>query len=562
MAVLEIDSLTIRYGGATTPAVNDVTLAIAPGEVYALVGESGSGKTTLAKSIARLLPQSADYATGKITLAGEDVLGATPAKLRALRARELAYVFQNPITSLDPTMRVGKQLGLLLGGAPERVHAALDAVRIADPASVASRFPHQLSGGMAQRVGVAMALARRPKLLIVDEPTSALDASLTAEILALLIERRASDGTAILLLSHDLRSIAKIADRVGVMYRGALVEQGVTAAVFAAPEHEYSRRLLKLDHRDVPSAPTITADQQVPVAAELARVSVAFAGRGRTPARLALRDIDLTIRQGEVLAVVGESGSGKTTLARLLLGTLRPTSGTARIQGIAANKVRPGSVAVVLQNADWALNPRLRVASSLLEPLGRGRKLGKAERLAKARQAMEAVGLAPDLLTRYPGELSGGQRQRVSIARALIADPGFIVLDEPLSALDADTQNQVLEVLRETQTRRGYAALFITHDLSATRNFAHRIVVLYAGSVVEIVEGSALTAQARHPYSQLLAKAANGDLAPTAPMAAIPQTGCAFAPRCPLAIDRCRVEEPVLRPMTTGGVACHRVHAA
>lgn len=503
-AVLDIAGLTLAYRDAAEPAVSDVSLSIAPGEVVALVGESGSGKSTVALAVARLLPPATRQLAGEIRLLGTRLPEAGEPALRAVRAEELGYVFQNPISSLDPTMRIGRQLALAIPRASRAdLVAALVAMRIPQPAEIMRRFPHQLSGGMAQRVGLAMAIGRQPRLLIVDEPTSALDPSLAVEMFEVLLEQRRSRGTSILMLSHDLSAVARHADRVAVMQAGRIVEAGPTAKLFAAPLHAYTRRLLQQNDAPVAAA-AVTSDT---IAAQLTQVTVRYPGSLAAAPSVALDDVSLSIRQGEVLGLIGESGSGKTTVGRLLLGLVEPSRGSVAIDGQSVRLLRPGSLGAVLQNPDWALNPRLPVGYSIAEPLRRHR-LNRGQKAEAVGAALAAVGLPAEYARRFPGQLSGGQRQRVSIARALVARPTLMLFDEPVSALDALVQRQVIEEIARLHREIGFTALFISHDLDALRRVASRIAVLQAGRLIELSDAADFFAGPAHPYSRTLLAAA------------------------------------------------------
>lgn len=557
MSVLAIEDLTVSYANSSSLAVEEANLSIGEGEVLGLVGESGSGKSTLALAIARLLPTDAVVSAKQLRVSGEDILSASPAELRSMRSRLIGYVFQAPITSLDPTMRVGRQLALCMPEAGRAdVHDALLTVHVPDTAGVARRFPHQLSGGLAQRVAIAMAIARRPRLLIVDEPTSALDASLTGEILEMLLEQRRRHRTSILLVSHDLGAIAAYADRVAVMQGGRIVESGTRDDVFNTPKHEYTRHLLKF--HQAAHAKSARVEESASIVASLESVNYSYPSSWGNTGEPVLHGIDLEIRKGEVLGLIGESGSGKTTIARLLLGLARPTRGSASIDGIPATSAAPGTIAAVLQNPDWALNPRLKIGASIVEPLI-GRRLSQGERVEKVEQALSEVGLAPEFRHRYPGEMSGGQRQRASIARALITEPRFIVFDEPVSALDAAIQHQIIEQLAELRRRTELTAMFISHDLQVTRRVTDRIAVLYDGRVVEIAPSATFYASPLHPYSRLLLAASMGVRLRGAPaLEGAHDKGCRYAPSCEFAEVGCLEMQPVLRQLRGGTVACRR----
>ena len=469
-------------------ALDGASLHIAAGERVGLVGASGSGKSTLGMALGRLLAANARYEQGRIQVDGQDVLSATPATLRQLRRERLGCIFQNPMSALDPTLRIGRQMALALGakggpsaGSAENIARWLSRVGLPDPARVAASFPHELSGGMAQRVAIAMALARRPALLIADEPTASLDAAAKGPLLDLLDGLLRETGAALLLISHDLRLVAQHCDRVLVMADGRVVESSRGDAVNTLTHH-----------LDAPAAVRAAVDATRTVV-ELRQVGVTYrqGPPWRRRAVAALQGVNLRIEAGQTLGLVGASGSGKTTLGRVALGLLAPTQGAALFDGQPLNAQasprlrRSGALAAVFQHPEWALNPRLRCSTSVAEPLhiqGRG---SAAERAAAVAAMLEQVGLSPDLAQRYPGELSGGQRQRMAIARALITRPRFIVFDEAVSALDVAVRGQILTLIRRLQGEFGFAALFISHDLAATRAVSQRIAVLLDGQVVE-----------------------------------------------------------------------------
>lgn len=532
--LLDVQDLGIAFGGK--PVVQGVSFTLAPGEKLALVGESGSGKTITALALLRLLDGArlqgrALWQGRDAAAAPRDLLTLPERQMRALRGDEIAMIFQEPMTALNPLMPIGAQVAevLRLKKALSPAQAAREAIEliaktgIPDPARRARAFAHQLSGGQRQRAMIAMALACQPRLLLADEPTTALDVSLRGQILDLLDELRRDTGMAVLMITHDLQLVRRFADRVAVMQHGQLVEQGATAALFAAPRQPYTRQLLaSRPERDVDESPP--AAQAAPVlVAESVRVDypVPLPGvRGwfRKGRFTALHGASFGIAPGRTLGVIGESGSGKSTLAQAALGLL-PFTGTLRVAGRAwrhrASADRPlrRVVQVVFQDPFSSLSPRMTVEEIVGEGLlVHEPALGAPERAARVRQALADVGLSeaqfPGLLARYPHAFSGGQRQRIALARALIVQPRLLVLDEPTSALDVSIQKQVLALLQRLQKERGLAYLLITHDVDVVRALAHEVLVLKDGQVVESGPALRVLGAPRHPYTQALLAAA------------------------------------------------------
>ncbi|PWG61438.1 ABC transporter ATP-binding protein [Spiribacter halobius] len=525
LAIRGLD-VTFGHGPGRVVAAEGVDLTLAAGETLALVGESGSGKSVTALSVPRLLPYPyAAHPRGSIRLRGEELLTAPAERLRQLRGGAMGMVFQEPMTSLNPLHTVEKQIGESLRihqgmtrqQARERIVALLELVRLPEAANRLNAFPHQLSGGQRQRVMIAMALANDPALLIADEPTTALDVTIQAEILELLADLKRRLGMALLFISHDLNIVRRIADRVAVMQRGRVVEQGSLAEVFDQPRHEYTRSLLAAE----PSGRPAPSGGGAPVmAAEDLRVW--FPRRGGVLHRVVdhLRAVDgvsLNVGPGETLGVVGESGSGKTTLGMALL-RLQSATGAIRfdgrdISGLGKRALRPlrRGMQVVFQDPYGSLSPRMSVEQIVGEGLGVHRiGADAAERGRLAREALAEVGLDPAIAERFPHELSGGQRQRVAVARAVVLKPRLIVLDEPTSALDRSVQSQLIDLLRDLQARHGLAYLFISHDLKVVRAMSHRIMVMQAGKVVEAGEAERVFDRPEHPYTQRLMAAALG----------------------------------------------------
>ncbi|HXO89649.1 MAG TPA: ABC transporter ATP-binding protein [Stellaceae bacterium] len=528
--LLEIRNLSVtfvgRAGAPPVEAVKGVSLTLDRGETLALVGESGSGKSVTALSVLQLLPYPlAVHATGSsIRFAGEELVGSTPERLRRVRGNRIAMVFQEPMTSLNPLHTLERQIGETLvihkhmgpAAARARTLELLRLVGLPDAESRLGAYPHQLSGGQRQRVMIAMAIANEPDILIADEPTTALDVTIQAHILQLLKDLRDRFGMALFLITHDLTIVRKMADRVAIMTRGEIVEAGPTAAIFDHPRHPYTRRLLAAEPRGRPPA----AD---PLALELMaaeNVKVWFPIRSGVLRRVkgyvkAVDGVSLAVRTGTTLGVVGESGSGKTTLG---LALLRLTEAEGRIrfatQDIAAlgqRQMRPlrREMQVVFQDPFSSLSPRLSVAQIVEEGLKVHRLAADAaERRHLIETALEEVGLAPEAAERYPHEFSGGQRQRIAIARALVLKPRFLVLDEPTSALDMSVQAQIVDLLRELQTRHGLAYLFISHDLRVVRALAHEILVMKDGKIVEAGPTDRVMTAPEHPYTRALMAAA------------------------------------------------------
>jgi microcin C transport system ATP-binding protein len=524
-ALLQVEDLAVHFdtGDKVVEAVRGVSFEVARGETVALVGESGSGKSVTALSIVRLLPGSARHPSGRIVLDGESLLDAPPLKLRRVRGDRVAMIFQEPMTSLNPLHRVERQIAEVLlvhrklspDDARRRTIELLGRVGIPDPEQRLASFPHELSGGQRQRVMIAMALANEPDLLIADEPTTALDVTIQAQILALLRELKAQLGMSLLLITHDLGVVRKMADRVCVMNGGVIVEQGRVADVFERPQHPYTRHLLAAEPRGEPDPPAPDA----PVVMEGRDVRVWFpVKRGllrRTVGHIkAVDGVTLAVREGETVGVVGESGSGKTTLGMALLRLERSTGEIAflgdPIQGLRFADTRPlrRAMQVVFQDPYGSLSPRLPVGRIIEEGLRIHAPGDAGAHERRVVEILEEVGLDPASRHRYPHEFSGGQRQRIAIARAMVLRPRFVVLDEPTSALDVSVQAQIVELLRELQRRHRLAYLFISHDLRVVRAMSHHVIVMRAGKVVEQGASEAVFAAPRDSYTRALFAAA------------------------------------------------------
>jgi len=524
MSVLEVRDLRIsfRQDGKVIPAVRGVTFSLDRGETVALVGESGSGKSVTALSTVSLLGTSAEV-TGSVTYAGQEMIGADERRLRQVRGNDISFIFQEPMTSLNPLHTLEKQLreslelhqGLTGEAARGRIVELLERVGIREATSRLGAYPHQLSGGQRQRVMIAMALANKPDILIADEPTTALDVTIQAQILELLAELKREEGMGLLFITHDLGIVQRIADRVCVMKDGEIVEEGPVAEVFAAPAHPYTRKLLGARAVGLPAP----VSEGAPVVVETQKLRVWFPiQKGflkRTVGHVkAVNEATLSVRVGETLGIVGESGSGKTTLA-LAIMRLIASEGGIRFAGEDVNgwstrelRRRRADMQIVFQDPFGSLSPRMTAAQIIAEGLGvHGNPDGRPERDLVA-EVMDEVGLDPAMMDRYPHEFSGGQRQRIAIARAMILRPRLVVLDEPTSALDMTVQVQIVDLLRELQSKYGLAYLFISHDLHVVRAMSHRVLVMKAGDVVEAGDAETLFTAPRTDYARTLLMAA------------------------------------------------------
>ena len=530
--LLDVRGLRIGFGGQSV--VHGIDFSIRAGEKLALVGESGSGKTVSALSLLRLVPDA--RIDGQARFMGRDLLQLTERELRGVRGDEVACIFQEPMTALNPLYTIGNQIaeiltlkkGLSAREAADRVEALLASTGIPEPARRAQAFPHQLSGGQRQRAMIAMALASEPKLLIADEPTTALDASLRGQILDLLGTLQQRMGMAVLMITHDLHLVRQFADRVAVMERGHLVEQGTVTDVFSQPQHPYTRKLLgSRPQRALPTPSTAEGPPVVEARDLVVAYSTPLPGlkgwfrRGRFEA---VRQAGFSLAPGRTLGVVGESGSGKSTLALAALG-LQPHEGHLRIMGEAWPAGRAQSAEskrlrqqaqVVFQDPFSSLSPRMTVEQIVGEGLSvHAPQLTEDQRRDRVVQALREVGLLPALsgealaawLQRYPHEFSGGQRQRIAIARALIVEPRVLVLDEPTSALDVTVQKQVIELLLGLQQARGLSYLLITHDVDVIWAMAHDVMVMQAGEVVESGPAEHVLRNPVHPYTRQLLSA-------------------------------------------------------
>ena len=594
-ALLTLSDLTVSFTTAagTLTAVRQLSLAVARGECLSVVGESGAGKSQAFLAVMGLLAANG-RAQGSARFLGTELLGLAAPALDRVRGAAIGMVFQDPMTSLTPHLTVGEQIAEVLlrhlkvggGAARRRALELLERVQLTDPARRLGQYPHELSGGMRQRVMIAIAIACEPQLLIADEPTTALDVTVQAQILALLADLKRERALGVVLITHDLGAVAGVADRVAVMRAGSLIETGPTAAVFKSPRDPYTRELVRAAAPPpaIFSAPGTAAGA---TALALTDLSVEFAvSRGwlRSPTRLsALSGVTLELAAGEALGVVGESGGGKSTLARAVLALLRPCAGEVVWMGRALLELPPrelralrGELQMIFQDPLGSLDPRMTVGEIVGEPLSvHRRELAAAARAAAVVEMLRRVELGSELLGRYPHELSGGQCQRVGIARAMILEPRLLVCDEPLSALDGPTQQQIMALLERLRRESGMSLLLVSHNLAVVRRLCERVLVLYLGRMMELARTQSLYSQPRHPYTRELLAAvpvADPDLQPARlketrpgepPSPLAPPSGCVYRTRCPHALSVCAERVPAWE--VTGGagdganrVACHR----
>jgi oligopeptide/dipeptide ABC transporter ATP-binding protein len=589
--LLEVQDVSVGFGGdrGMREVLSGVSLAIQDGQVLGLVGESGSGKSVLLNTVLRLLNPPWRVFGGRVLLHGENLLEQSEARLTALRGKELALAVSNPRQHLNPILPIGRQIAnVIRAHGPMRYEAALEAaadllkaVNIPDPVLRLQTYPHELSGGMCQRVILALAIANAPKLLIVDEPTSGLDVTVSVQILDLMRDAVRQLNSGLLLVSRDLGVVANYCERVAVMNAGRIVEEAEVGRFFVAPQNVYSRKLLRAAAaaRDADLAETGGGERHhgarpdtMPVPAppvlEVFNLGKQFPLKG---GRLltAVNDVSFEIRRGEALGLVGESGSGKTTVGRCILQLIEPTAGTLffngrEIRGISGAGLRKlrAKLQIVFQDPFDSMDPRQSLGAAVEEPLALTTEMISADRKARVAELFRLVGLDPAAAGLYPHQMSAGELQRVGIARAIATEPDLVVFDEPTSALDVSVRADILNLLRDLQQRLGMSYLFISHDLTAVRGLCHRTAILYLGKVVEIAETEALFREPLHPYSRaLLASVLYPDpgqrRTPSQLRGEIPSpidlpTGCVLHTRCPVATGDCTHIEPTFEEKRPG----------
>ena len=547
--ILSVSNLvtSFRVEGAWRQVVKGISFDIAPKETVAVVGESGSGKSVTALSIMRLNAPSSSRIEGSIKLAGKELLTLPDSEMRHIRGNEVAMIFQEPMTSLNPVLTIGFQIaealilhrGLSRSQAEAETIRLLEKVRIPAAKSRFHEYPHRFSGGMRQRVMIAMALACKPKLLIADEPTTALDVTIQAQILELIKELQDEEGMSVLFITHDMGVVAEIADRTVVMYNGEAVETGETGDIFARPRHPYTRALLsavpKLGSMEgrtrpmrFPVVDRMTGESDVPTEVpdtvkaverpvlEVSGLTTRFEIRsgllGKVSGRVhAVENVSFSVQAGETLAVVGESGCGKSTTGRSVMRLTEPLSGSVLLDGVdlmtlGANALREQRkrIQMIFQDPFASLNPRMNIGAAIAEPLLINKLATRSEARDKVAELLRRVGLQPEMINRFPHEFSGGQRQRICIARALAVEPRVIVADESVSALDVSVKAQVVNLMLDLQARMGLAYLFISHDMAVVERVSHRVAVMYLGEIVEIGPREAIFGNPQHPYTKRL----------------------------------------------------------
>lgn len=594
-ALLDIKDLWVEGrppGGYYVPIVKGISLSVNPGEVLAIIGESGSGKTTTALAALGYARPGCRIASGEINLGDTEVTALTHEQRRDLRGNQVAYVAQSAAAAFNPALRIGDQVtesSRIHGTMPQTQAQALAAdlyrrLDLPDPENIGRRYPHQVSGGQLQRLMAAMALSSQPQLLVLDEPTTALDVTTQIEVLTAFKDIIRDRNTAAIYVTHDLSVVAQVADRILVMLGGEIVEQGDTEDILHRPQHDYTKTLMAA----VRPPPRMTASQDDVQAVDAAgraqpvlEVTDLTAGYGRVLKTVVLRDVNMSVERGQVVGIIGESGCGKSTLARVMAGLLPQMTGTVLHNGVALapaarNRAKDDlrRMQIVFQMPDVALNPTHRVRDLLGRPLQYFLGLNGDARDKRISELLEMVELPADFASRFPAELSGGQKQRVNLARALGPEPDIILCDEVTSALDTVVGAAIIKLLKELESRLGIANVFISHDLSTVASFADRIVVLYAGKVVE--QGSTLDVLSPpfHPYTNLLLSSVpelrtgwledvmqtREAISGMTGQVKLTDVGCPFVNRCPLAIKGvCDTEPPPKRAPSPGfEIHCHR----
>jgi ABC-type glutathione transport system ATPase component len=550
--VLSVGGLTTSFlvDGVWKSVVRNVSFEVMPGETVAIVGESGSGKSVTSLSIMRLLAKATSHIEGSIVLNGQDLLPLSDRQMRGIRGNDVAMIFQEPMTSLNPIFTIGRQISeaLTCHSTISQTHARaetirlLEKVRIPNAAARFDEYPHQFSGGMRQRVMIAMALASRPKLLIADEPTTALDVTIQGQILDLIKVLQEEEGMAVLFITHDMGVVAEVSDRTIVMYRGEAVEGGPTADIFHRGQHPYTRALLaavprlgsmqgrnwplrfpivdiKTGKATVPAEVADTVDKRKTPILEVRNLTTRFDIRSglfsrKTGAIHAVENVSFDLFQGETLSLVGESGCGKSTTGRSITRLVQPNSGKVLLDGYNVLNLDPvalrtmrKSIQMIFQDPFASLNPRMSIGATIAEPFIAHRLGTSKQAREKAVDLLERVGLSADMFSRYPHEFSGGQRQRIAIARALSLDPKVIVADESVSALDVSIKAQVVNLLLDLQQEFNLSFLFISHDMAVVERVSHRVAVMYLGEIVEIGPRAAVFDNPQHAYTKTLMNA-------------------------------------------------------
>ncbi|MBE9079120.1 ABC transporter ATP-binding protein [Romeria aff. gracilis LEGE 07310] len=535
-SLFAIEDFRVAYPGQSVWAVDGVSLALRQGEKLGLVGESGCGKSTLGRAALRLLPASSQI-EGRALFEGQSVFDYSPRQLRRFRGEAVALIFQDPMTRLDPLMTIGDHcVETLRSHRPELSSKAAKSIAletlesVSIPASRWGQYPHEFSGGMRQRVAIALALLLDPKLIVADEPTTSLDVTVSAQILELLTDLCQARQMALILISHDLPLVGEYCDRIAVMHQGKLVEVGLTTEVFSQPQHDYTRSLLQAAHqlqtegaeRSLAGLSQSTTDGQPLLRLDQLtkhyRIEpglMRYFGQSASETIRAVDDVSLDLYPGEILGLVGESGCGKSTLSRTVLQLIKPTSGRVEFLGTnlidlsrSALQAQRRQMQMIFQDPHACLNPMMTVGRGIADPLLIHRLATPAEAAQQVHAMLERVGLTADYYDRYPGDLSGGQQQRVAIARALITHPKLVICDEPVSMLDASIQAQVLALMLQLKAELDLTYLFITHDLWVARFLCDRIAVMNQGKIVELGPTEDLFSRPQHPYTQTLLKAA------------------------------------------------------